>query len=58
MKHHVVELIRQRCPDIKILELYPISTGRSIEDADSWIESPSGIPQELADRVTEMTKAA
>lgn len=58
MKRHVVELIRQHCPDTKILELYQLSTARSVKDADSWIESPSDTSKELADRVTEMTNAA
>jgi CheY-like chemotaxis protein len=58
MKQHVVDLIRQYCPDTKILELYPISAVRTIEDADSWIETTTDPTQELADRVAELSKAA
>lgn len=58
MKQHVVDLIRQHCPDIKILELYPVSAAHAIEDADSWMETSTDPKQELADRVSELTKAA
>ena len=63
MKQHIVDLIRHHCPDSKVLELYPITTGRAIEDADSWIESPADEPQEdvpegLAERVAELAKAS
>lgn len=58
MKQRVVDLIREHCPDIKILELYPITSGRAIEDADSWIETPGEVPQNVADRVDELAKAS
>lgn len=58
MKQHVADLIRHHCPDVKVLELYPITIGRALEDADSWIEAPADVPQELADRVTELAKAS
>jgi hypothetical protein len=63
MKQHIVDLIRQHCPDVKVLELYPITMGRAIEDADSWIEAPADVPQEdvpeeLAERVAELARAS
>jgi CheY-like chemotaxis protein len=63
MKQRVVDLIRQHCPDVKVLELYPITIGRAIEDADSWIESAADAPQkdvpgEIAERVAELAKAS
>ena len=63
MKQHIVDLIRQYCPDTKVLELYPITMGRAIEDADSWIEAPANVPQEdvpeeLAERVAELARAS
>lgn len=58
MKQHVVDLIRRYCPNIKILELYPISAVHSIQDADSWMETSTDPPRELASRVTELAKAA
>ncbi len=58
MKQHVGSLIRKHCPETKILELYPISDSRTLEDADSWIEVPDGVPPELADRVTALAQAS
>lgn len=56
MKQHVGSLIRKHCPDAKILELYPISDSRTLEDADSWIEVLGGVPPELADRVAALAQ--
>ena len=54
-KRHVMGLIRTHCPSAKVLELYRVTTGRILEDADSWLEVPADVPQELASRVTAMT---
>jgi CheY-like chemotaxis protein len=56
MKHRVAALIKQHCPDIKILELYPPYTGRILDYADSWLMVPADIPDQLADRVNELAK--
>jgi DNA-binding NtrC family response regulator len=58
MKQHVVDLVRQHCPNTKILELYPITDSRTIEDADSWIAVPDNVPPELPDRVAELAAQA
>ncbi|HEY6250838.1 MAG TPA: hypothetical protein VI685_12835 [Candidatus Angelobacter sp.] len=51
-KRELLALIRNHCPSAKILELYRFTTGRILEDADSWLEVPTDVPQELAERVT------
>ena len=56
MKQYVSGLIRKHCPNTKILELYPIADRRILEDADSWIEVPDGVPPELADRVAALAQ--
>jgi|SRR5579862_3249995 hypothetical protein len=58
MKRHVVDLVREHCPDIRILEIYPTTSGRALEDADSWLETPGEVPQTVADRVEELAKAS
>lgn len=47
-------LIRQLCPDTKILELFQANSGPVIADADSWLEVPTDVPQDLAERVSEL----
>lgn len=53
-KQQIMTLIRRHCPSAKVLELYRFSTGRVLEDADSWLEVPADVPQELAERVTAL----
>ena len=47
-KRRIAALVRQHCPDVKVLELYDPRAGRLVEDADSWLETPVDIPNELA----------
>ena len=54
-KHRIAKLIRECCPAAKVLELYTLSTGKVIEDADSWLEVMADVPQELATRVEALT---
>ena len=54
MKHRVAALIKQQCPDAKILELYPPYTGKILDYADSWLLVPADIPEHLTDRVNEL----
>jgi hypothetical protein len=56
MKKRIMSLVRGHCPTTKVLELYTVASGRTLEDADSWIEVPAETPQELAERVTAMAK--
>jgi hypothetical protein len=55
IKRRIAELIRETCTDTKLLELYTISTGRVLDDADSWLEVLADVPQELAARVAGLT---
>lgn len=50
-KRRIAHLIRECCPGAKLLELYTLSSGKILEDADSWLEVLADVPQELADRV-------
>jgi CheY-like chemotaxis protein len=54
-KRQLMALIRRDCPSAKVLELYRFSTGRILEDADSWLEVPVDVPQELAEHVTALS---
>ena len=54
MKPVVASLIRQKCPNVKVLELYQPHLGKAVADADSWLEVPAEIPTDLADRVREL----
>jgi hypothetical protein len=51
IKRRIAGLIRESCRDAKLLELYTVSSGRVLEDADSWLEVLADVPQELAARV-------
>jgi hypothetical protein len=51
IKRRTASLIRERCRDAKVLELYTVSSGKVLEDADSWLEVLADVPQELAARV-------
>jgi hypothetical protein len=54
MKQHVVSLIRGHCPEVKLLELYSITSGRALDDADLWIEVPGNGPEKLTAGVAEL----
>jgi hypothetical protein len=55
-KRLIASQIRTQCPSARILELYPPYLGRALDDADSWLEVPADVPQQLAARVTELAK--
>lgn len=50
-KRRIARLVRENCPDAKLLELYNLSTGKVLEDADAWLEVLADVPQELAVQV-------
>ena len=54
MKPRIYDLVREYCPNAKVLELYSPHLGRVIDDADSWLPTPTDVPKELADRVTQL----
>lgn len=53
-KKSIAFLVRKHCPTAKILELHPANQGKTLADADSWLEVPADVPEELAEHVTEM----
>ena len=54
LKRDIMSQIRQHCPTAKVLELYRYSMGRALENADAWLEVPTDVPQELAERVSAL----
>lgn len=58
IKRRIGALVRTHCPQAKVLELYEPHLGRALEDADSWILTPTDVPKDLPDRVEELTKQA
>ncbi len=54
LKKKLAARIRELCPSVKILELYPPHLGKAIEDADTWLEVPAAVPERLAETVTEL----
>jgi|SRR5689334_16122641 len=58
VKRRIGALIRTNCPQAKVLELYAAHLGRALDDADSWLLTPSDVPKDLSDRVEELAKQA
>jgi CheY-like chemotaxis protein len=54
LKRRIARLVRECCPGAKLLELYSLSTGKVLDDADSWLEVLADVPQELATRVESL----
>ena len=55
-KKRVFALIRRHCPSTKILEVYPIEVGRTLEEADDWLALPKQGPTELIERVATLVR--
>jgi hypothetical protein len=53
-KHELLDAIRRYCPSAKILELYQSHRGKTLSEADSWLEVPADVPDELAERVNSL----
>jgi len=53
-KQQIFDVIRQNCKAAKILELYSPFSGKTCEQADSWLAVPADVPQELAERVSAL----
>ncbi|MBZ5489458.1 MAG: hypothetical protein LAO76_00830 [Acidobacteriia bacterium] len=53
-KKVIASTVRRNCPSAKILELHQAHHGRTLADADSWLEVPADVPQQLAERIAEM----
>ncbi len=58
IKRRIGALMRTNCPHVKVLELYETHLGRALDDADSWLLTPTDVPKDLADRVDELAKQA
>jgi CheY-like chemotaxis protein len=56
VKIHLALVVRQHCPTVKMLELYPMYSAKVLKDAEAWLEVPVDVPKELADRVNELAK--
>jgi CheY-like chemotaxis protein len=52
-KLRVLDLVREHCPEAKILELTLPYGSKALEDADAWLEMPSD-PQELVTAVNSL----
>ena len=57
MKKMIAALVRKQCPSAKILQLHGLYEGKSVTDADSWLETPADVPHDLSRRVTELAEA-
>ena len=56
MKHYIASIIKQHCPDVKVLELYPQFSTQVLAEADAALPVPVDVPRDLADRVNELAK--
>lgn len=54
LKRTLFSLIRKQCPSAKVLELYQPHEGKTLEGADSWLQVPADVPQELVERVNQL----
>lgn len=55
-KRALSSLVRENCPSAKILELYQANHGPALPagEADSWLEVPTDVPQDLAAHVGKL----
>jgi CheY-like chemotaxis protein len=58
MKRLISALVKQHCPNARILELYQPHMGKAVEDADSWLVVPAEIPSALAEEVARLANIA
>ncbi len=54
VKAHVLDLVREHCPTARILELYPPYVGKSLTEADAWLQMPTDRPEELVEAVNSL----
>jgi hypothetical protein len=57
-KRHLLKLVRRHCPETRVLELYSLSTGRWLENADDWLAVPAAISDELLEHVSALASRA
>ena len=53
-KKRILRLVRQYCPRTKVLELFSPASGKSLPEADDWLETPVSPPEDLAERVATL----
>jgi CheY-like chemotaxis protein len=53
IKTRAVELVREHCPSVRVLELYPPYGSKTLKDADGWLEMPAD-PEELVNAVNSL----
>ena len=51
-KRRALRLLKQHCPNAKVLELVAPGAGRVLDGANDWLEVPGRAPAELARRVS------
>jgi hypothetical protein len=54
MKRLISSVVKEHCPDVKILELYQPHVGKGLSDANSWLAVPTETPHNLTERVSEL----
>jgi len=54
VKQRLLALVRQHCPNAKVLELYAPYQGKALRDADDWLEVPAAVPPDLVERVSAL----
>src|SRR5436305_1596983 len=53
-KVRIYYLVRESCPTAKVLELFYPPMGKVLRDANDWLEVPTDIPANLAERVAQL----
>ncbi len=53
-KRTMASIVREHCPSARILELHASNQSKAIDFADSWLEVPADVPEELAERVAKL----
>lgn len=56
VKNELLKLIREHCPDAKVLELY--TTGKLLPDADAWLRVPADLPADFAETVSALAEGS
>jgi CheY-like chemotaxis protein len=52
-KRRLFEAVKEHCPAVKVLELYPLYAGRALRTANTWLAMPSE-PGELVEAVNAL----
>jgi len=53
-KVRIFHVVRESCPSARVLELFYPPMGKILRDANDWLEVPTDIPANLAERVAEL----